>query len=510
MELVFENELELDFSNPEVKHNMESAIANFPKGEKYPLLINGEKIFTEELITSINPGKKIEILGYASSADLSQAEEAIQAAKEAFKTWKNTIAEERISLAQKVIELIQRERYNLNAVMIEESGKNWGESDGELCEAIDFINAYCLGLLELEKGIPLLHAVDEETSTAYNPIGVGIVIPPWNFPLSLLVGMTMGALITGNTVVAKPASDTPIVAWKFVELLMEAGYPKGVINFITGSGGKIGNYLVEHPETRFINFTGSKKVGLGINKAAAETSVNWIKRIVAEMGGKNAIIVDDSSDVKKAAIGVAQSAFFFQGQKCSACSRAIVHEAVYDEFISEIKKFTETLVSGMGREDASIGPVINKGAYDSIVKYIEIGRGEGTVIQGGTYDDSEGFYIAPTIIADIKHGDRISTEEIFGPVLAVIKVKNFEEALKIANDTEYGLTGAIYSGDEEHLQRAINEFNVGNLYLNRKSTGAVVYQHPFGGYNMSGTAAKTGTTDYLHNFVQMKSIARKQ
>lgn len=506
--MIFKNEPELDFSKPEIKEKLLKAFEEFKKGEKYPLLINGEKIFKEKTITSVNPGKKEEIIGYASSADIEDAEAAIQAAKEAFKTWRFTPVDERIELAQKVNEIIQRERYNLNAIMIEESGKNFGESDGEICEAIDFINEYCIGMKELEKGLPLLHAENEETSAVYTPIGIGVVIPPWNFPFSLLVGMTMGALITGNVVIAKPASDAPVTAWKFFEMLEEAGYPAGVINFITGSGGTIGNYLVEHPETRFVNFTGSKKVGLGINKAAAETSSKWIKRIVAEMGGKNAIIVDETADVEKAAIGVAQSAFFYQGQKCSACSRAIIHEKIYDEFIEKLVDFTSKLESGLGRDNKAVGPVISKNAYDGIVKYIEIGRKEGNIILGGTYDDTEGFYIQPTIITDIEHGDVISKEEIFGPVLAVIKAKSFDEAMEIANDTEYGLTGSVYSNDEDHLTRARDEFNVGNLYFNRKSTGAVVQQHPFGGYNMSGTAAKTGTIDYLHNFLQMKSVAR--
>lgn len=508
LELIFKNEPGLDFSNPDVKQKMESAFANLKKGEKYPLLINGEKKITDESIVSINPGKKSEVIGYASVAEVSDADAAIQAAKEAFATWRLSSVETRVELAQKVIELLQRERYNMNAIMIEESGKNWGEADGEICETIDFINAYCIGAQHLDKGIPLLNAEGEQTSAFYIPIGIGVIIPPWNFPLALMAGMIMGALTTGNTVVVKPASDTPVVAWKFIEILEEAGYPAGVVNFLTGSGGTMGSYLVEHPETRFINFTGSKEVGLGINTAAANTSVKWIKRIVAEMGGKNAIIVDSSANLDEAAKGVASAAFFFQGQKCSACSRALVHEDVYDEFVEKLVAFTKTIEMGLGKDDMPMGPVISQRAFDGITNYIEIGRSEGTVVYGGKYDDTEGFYIEPTIIKDIVHGDRISVEEIFGPVVAVIKTKSFEEAMTIANDTEYGLTGSVYTSNEEQIKIARDDFHVGNLYFNRRSTGAVVMQHPFGGYNMSGTAAKSGTTDYLYNFVQMKSVTR--
>lgn len=505
--LKFKNEVELNFQDKNVKEKMIQAFSNFKKGEKYPLIIKGEKRFTEDEIKSINPGEKTEIIGHVSMADIKDAEDAIQSAKKAFKSWRFTSAEKRIEFAQKVIEIIQRERYNLNAVIVEESGKNWGEADGEVCETIDFINAYCIGAGEIEKGLELANIPREETSASYVPIGVGVVISPWNFPLALMAGMTMSAIITGNTVVIKPASLTPVIAYKFVEILEEAGLPKGVVNLVFGPGEKIGNYLVEHPDTRFINFTGSKDAGLDINKRAAETSIKWIKRIVSEMGGKNAIIVDKSADLEKASEGIAQSAFFLQGQKCSACSRTLVHEDVYEEFLDELVNYTEKIDMGLGRDNITMGPVSSQAAYSKITEYIEVGRNEGTVSFGGTYDDSKGFYIQPTIIKDIKHGDRISVEEIFGPVLAVIKVSSFEEALEIANDTEYGLTGSVYTRDEENMDKARKEFNVGNLYFNRKSTGAVVQQHPFGGYDMSGTAAKTGTTDYLYNFIQMKSIA---
>lgn len=509
MKIVFKNEKELNFQDESIRKNMVRAFSDLEKGEKLPLLIGGEKRFTDEEIVSVNPGKKSEILGYTSKASVKDAEDAMNAANSAFNAWRFAPAAERIKLAQKVIEIMQRERYKINAIMIEESGKNWGEADGEVCETIDFINAYSVGVQELEKGVKLQDVHAEKIQAVYTPIGVGVIISPWNFPLALMAGMVISAIITGNTVVVKPASQTPLTAYKFIEILEEAGFPKGVVNLVFGNGSEIGNYLVEHTETRFINFTGSKDVGLNINKRAAQTSNKWIKRIVSEMGGKNAIIVDKSADISKAAEGVAISAFHFQGQKCSACSRAIVHEDVYEEFLDKLVEYTEKIEMGLGKDNITMGPVISQSAYNSITKYIEVGRSEGSIVYGGTYDDSEGFFIKPTIIRDINHGDRISVEEIFGPVLAVIKVPSFDKALKVANDTEYGLAGSVFSLDENNLNRAKDEFLVGNLYLNRKSTGAVVQQHPFGGYNMSGTAAKSGTTDYLYNFIQMKSIARR-
>ena len=322
--------------------------------------------------------------------------------------------------------------------------------------------------------------------------------------------MVVSAVITGNTIVCKPSSDTPIVAYKFIELCEKAGFPAGVINFIPGSGSVIGDFIVQHPLTRFVNFTGSKEVGLRINQKAAQVSEGqiWIKRVVAEMGGKNAIIVDSSADLKRAAAGIANSAFSFQGQKCSACSRAVVLSDVYDVFVEEIIACAKVLKEhqGSGRDDFPMGPVINQSAFNRISGYIETARKEGMIAFGGNYDDSKGFYIEPTVVCDITKDAVIAKEEIFGPVLAVIRANSFDEALEIANSTEYGLTGSVYTEDRTHIQKAKAEFHVGNLYFNRKSTGAVVLQPPFGGFNMSGTDAKTGTKDYLTNFLNLKSV----
>lgn len=507
----FKNAAELDFTLEENKQKMEEAFrqVDAEKGAVYPLIIGGERIQTEDRITSISPADK-GVLGYACTCSREMAEKAIVTANEAFKTWSMVPAEERIRCLKKLAMLIDENRFILDAWNVEESGKNWGEADGELCEQLDFINSYAMHMAELDKGLELVDT-DEFNKCVYIPIGVGVALPPWNFPFSLFGNMVVSAVVTGNTIVCKPSSDTPIVAYKFVELCEKAGVPAGVVNYIPGRGSEIGDYLVEHPLTRFLNFTGSKAVGCRINEHAAKISdgQKWIKRVVAEMGGKNAIIVDSSANVKKAAQGIVNSAFTFQGQKCSACSRAIVMEDVYDELVDAVVECAKALKEdqGSGRSNAAMGPVINQGAYDSITNYIEIGRKEGTVVYGGNYSDEKGYFIEPTVIRDIKRDARIANEEIFGPVLAVIKVSSFDEALDIANQTEYGLTGSVYSENRENIRKAKVGFHVGNLYFNRKSTAAVVLQHPFGGFNMSGTDAKTGTSDYLTNFLNLKSIS---
>lgn len=506
----FKNAVELDFSIEENKKKMEEAFAKIDaeKGSVYPLIIGGERIVTEKKIASVDPATK-EVVGYACSCSRELADKAIRVANDAYKSWSQTSVDERIRTLRKLAQLLIENRYELNAWNVIESGKNWGEADGELCEQLDFINSYVMHIKTLSHGIELV-PTDEHTKCTYIPIGVGVALSPWNFPVSLFGGMIVAAVITGNTIVCKPSSDAPIVAYKFVELCEKAGMPAGVVNYIPGSGSDIGDYVVEHPLTRFINFTGSKAVGCRINEHAAKIAPGqkWLKRVVAEMGGKNAIIVDSSANIKKAAAGVASSAFTFQGQKCSACSRAIVLADVYDEFVDAVVACAKEMQQsqGSGRSNANLGPVVNAGAYKKITDYIEIGRSEGTVVYGGTYSDEEGYYVNPTVIRDIKRDARIANEEIFGPVLAVIKVDSFDEALDVANQTEYGLTGSLYSETREHVIRAKREFHVGNLYFNRKSTAAVVLQHPFGGFNMSGTDAKTGTPNYLINFMNLKSI----
>jgi 1-pyrroline-5-carboxylate dehydrogenase len=407
-----------------------------------------------------------------------------------------------------------RERkHEMSAWMIYEVAKTWAEADGDTAEAIDFLEFYGREMLRYAGDQPLVKLPGEDNRLDYIPIGVGCVIPPWNFPLAIMAGMTAAAIVTGNTVVLKPSSDAPTIAYKFFELLKEAGLPAGVVNFLPGSGAEVGDVVVDHPLTRFIAFTGSKEIGLRINERAAKAQPGqlWIKRVVAEMGGKDAIIVDADTDLDEAATGVVQSAFGFQGQKCSACSRAIIHTDVYDSMLEKIAARTEKITAGDPTDlSTNMSAVINQKAFKTINDYIDKGKSEGgRILAGGSADGEQGFFIEPTVIADVKAGDTIEQEEIFGPVLAVIRAKDFDDALNIANGTQYGLTGAVYTNDPEKLERARNEFHVGNLYLNRKCTGALVGVHPFGGFNMSGTDSKAGGRDYLLLFMQAKLSSAK-
>jgi 1-pyrroline-5-carboxylate dehydrogenase len=359
---------------------------------------------------------------------------------------------------------------------------------------------------------PLTHIEGEDNELVYIPLGVGAVIPPWNFPCAITVGMTSAAFVSGNTVVLKPASTSPAIAAQFVRVLEEVGLPAGVVNFLPGSGSIIGDALIENPTVRFIAFTGSRDVGLRINNLAAhhQKGQRWIKRTILEMGGKDAVVVDETADLNEAANGIVASAFGFQGQKCSAGSRAIIVEQVYDRVLQKVIEKTRQLTMGdVTQPETSIGPVVDENAMKKITEYIEIGKGEGRLVTGGEHH-GPGYFIEPTIIADVKPHARIAQEEIFGPVLAVIKAQDFDDALHIANDTEYGLTGSLYSQDEQRIARAKEEFHVGNLYFNRKCTGALVGVHPFGGFNMSGTDSKAGGRDYLLLFTQAKAISAKK
>jgi len=409
---------------------------------------------------------------------------------------------------------MRKRKFELAGWMVYETGKNWAEADGDVAEAIDFMEFYAREVLRYNKGIKLVKIKGESNYQHYIPLGVGVVIPPWNFPLAILTGMTTAAFVTGNTVVLKPSSDSPVIASKFMELLEEAELPPGVVNFLPGSGGLVGDILVSHPLTRFVSFTGSREVGLRINELAAKSQPGqkWIKRVAAEMGGKDAIVVDDElKSMEEAAAGVITSAFGYQGQKCSACSRVIVSEKIYDKFVDLLVDKASALKVGPAEENPGMAAVINKRSEDNILNYIQKGVSEGGRIAfGGGKAGGNGYFIQPTIIAEVKPSDTIAQEEIFGPVLAVIKAKDFDEGLQIANNTEYGLTGAAYSKNKKKLKKAAEEFFVGNLYLNRKCTGALVGVHPFGGFNMSGTCSKAGGFDYLLLFMQTKVVAEKK
>ncbi|MGH9880462.1 MAG: L-glutamate gamma-semialdehyde dehydrogenase [Pyrinomonadaceae bacterium] len=511
----FRNEPFTDFSKDENAQAMREAIEKVKGqlGREYPLVIGGERITTESKFDSINPANRTEVVGRFQKATRDLANQAVETAHKTFQTWKNTSAEERAEIVFRVAAILRERKHEMSAWMIHEVGKSWAEADGDTAEAIDFCEFYAREMLRYGAPQPLTHVQGEENALEYIPLGVGTVIPPWNFPLAIMAGMTAASFVTGNTVVLKPSSDAPAIAYKFFEILEEAGLPAGVVNFMTGSGAEVGDVIVDHPKTRYIAFTGSKEVGLRINERAAKVHDGqiWIKRVVAEMGGKDAIIVADDADLDEAATGVVQSAFGFQGQKCSACSRAIIDARVYEPMLEKIVARTEKIKVGDPTESSTtMSAVINQKAFKTINDYVEKGKAEGgRVIAGGGADGEQGFFIEPTVIADVKPGATIEQEEIFGPVLAVIKANDFDDALKIANDTQYGLTGAVYSGDESKLERARREFHVGNLYLNRKCTGALVGVHPFGGFNMSGTDSKAGGRDYLLLFLQAKVSAEK-
>lgn len=510
----FKNEALTDFSDKKNKKDLEKALSKVESelGKEYDLLINGEHIKTEDKMKSINPSTVDEVVGVFQKATPELANKAIESAYSAFQTWKNVPAQKRAGYLFKAAAIMRKRKHEFSAWMVFETGKNWVEADADVAEAIDFLEFYGREAIRYSKGPKLVKIKGEVNEQQYIPLGVGLVIPPWNFPLAILTGMTTAAIVSGNTVVLKPSSDSPTIAVKFVELMEEIKLPAGVLNFVTGSGSVIGDLLVSHPLIRFISFTGSKEVGLRINELAAkhQPGQKWIKRVAAEMGGKDSILVDDEIySIDDAVAGVVASAFGFQGQKCSACSRVIVSEKIYDKFLSKLVDKAKTLSVGQSKNNPNMGPVINTKAQGTILNYIDKGIQEGGKLMLGGSRIEGGAYVQPTIIADVKPEDTISQEEIFGPVLAVIKCKDFEDGLRIANNTEYGLTGAVYTKNKKKLKKASNEFFVGNLYLNRKCTGALVGVHPFGGFNMSGTCSKAGGFDYLSLFMQSKVVAEK-
>ena len=511
----FANEPLTDFTNPENARQMRAAIEKVrgELGREYDLVIGGKRVKTSDKIKSINPAKPSQVVGIHQKAGKEHVEPAMQAAQAAFARWSQTSVEERAALLFRVGDMLRERKFEFCAWLTFEVSKNWAEADGDIAETIDFCEYYAREALRLSKTELPVQMAGERDTLLYVPLGVGAVIPPWNFPCAIMAGMTLASIVSGNTVILKPSSDSPTIAAKFVELLQEAGMPDGVVNFCPGAGGSFGDAIVAHPKTRYIAFTGSREVGLHINKVAANHAPGqiWIKRTVLEMGGKDAIIVDADADLDAAVEGVASAAFGFQGQKCSACSRAIIDEKIYDKFLEKLKPRVEKITVGDPAENTNMGAVINEGSMKDILGYIEQGKKDGRIITGGGRDTKagEGYFIQPTVIADIQPKSKLEQEEIFGPVLAVIKAKNFDHAMEIANDTEFGLTGAVYTTSQQKIDRAIREFHVGNLYINRKCTGATVGCHPFGGFNMSGTDSKSGGPDYLYLFTQGKAVGEK-
>jgi len=505
----------VNFAEAEPRQRMIAALKDVrgQLAQKYPLRIGDKKIETDKRIDSIMPAASKTVVGHVAKATRDHAEQALQTARKTFPIWSRVEPAARAKIVIRAAAIMRRRIYEMSAWMCFEESKSWIEAYADTCEAIDFLEFYGREMTRLGGPQPVTPFPGEDNELRYVPLGVGIVIPPWNFPLAITCGMTSASLVTGNTVVLKPASTAPVIAAKLCEVFEEAGLPPGVLNYCPGSGGEIGDYLVEHPQTRFVSFTGSMAVGLGIFEKCGRVAQGqiWLKRAILEMGGKDCIVVDETADLDAAAEGAVASAFGFQGQKCSACSRLIVHQDVYDDLLERVVARAKKLNVGdtTSEENVYMGAVIDENAYKSIHGYIDVGKKEGRAVLAGTPVPAGGYFVPPTIIADVDRNARLAQEEVFGPVLAVIKARDFDDGLAIANGTIYGLTGALYSRDRMRLERARHEFHVGNLYFNRKCTGALVDVQPFGGFNMSGTDSKAGGRDYLLLFMQGKSITER-
>ncbi|MEG3438363.1 L-glutamate gamma-semialdehyde dehydrogenase [Pannus brasiliensis CCIBt3594] len=506
----FPNAPDTDYANDELREKGRKAL-DFVKnslGKTYLPLINGEYVSTETVIDSVNPCNPIEIVGKIGLLSIEQAETAIEAAKKAFPAWKKTPVRERAGILRKAATLMENRRHELSAWICLEVGKVIQQADMEVSEAIDFCRYYADEMERLDAG----HNFDvsgENNRYIYQPRGIALVISPWNFPLAIAVGMTVAALVAGNCTLLKPAETSTVIAAKFAEILVEAGIPKGVFQFIPGKGSQVGAHIVKHPDIHLIAFTGSREVGCRIYADAALVAPGQkhLKRVIAEMGGKNAIIVDESADLDQAVVGAVKSAFGYTGQKCSACSRIVVLDPVYDAFVDRFVEATKSLnIGATDLPGTEVGPVIDDKAQARIREYIETGKQEAEVALEMPIPET-GYFVSPTVFKNVPPSAAIASEEIFGPVVAITRVKNFEEALAVANGTDYALTGGLYSRTPAHINRAIEEFEVGNLYINRSITGAIVSRQPFGGFKMSGVGSKAGGPDYLLQFLEPRHVS---
>lgn len=505
----FPNAADTDYANAQQRQKAFEALQTVRQqlGKTYLPLINGEYVNTLETVDSVNPSHYSEVVGKIGMISIEQAENAIRAAKAAFPAWRKTPVRVRAGVLRKAAEIMEQRRHELVAWMILEAGKTLRQADPEVSEAIDFCRYYADEMERLAVGYN--YDIPGETNRYhYQPRGISVVISPWNFPLAIPVGMTVASLVTGNCTLLKPAAVTSVIAAKITEILVEAGVPPGVFQFVPGKGSTVGTYMVKHPEVHTIVFTGSVEVGCQIYAEAAmlEPGQKHLKRVIAEMGGKNAIIVDESADLDQAVAGVVASAFGYSGQKCSACSRAIVLAPVYDAFVHRLVEATRSLNIGPGEVPSTqVGPVIDGHAQARIREYIAQGKREATLALEMPSPE-HGYFVGPVIFTDVKPDAVIAQEEIFGPVLAVMQAKDFSAALDMANGTNYALTGGLYSRTPSHIDRAKAEFEVGNLYINRGITGAIVSRQPFGGFKLSGVGSKAGGPDYLLQFLEPRSI----
>jgi len=509
----FRNEPLTDFASEAARREMQEALRSVGAelGREFPLLTGGRAVRTEKTFRSINPSQADQTVAVLHQAGPGEVEAAVQAALGAYDSWRWVPAEERSALLMRAAHNLRRRRLRAAAWLCYEVGKNWAEADADIAEAIDFIEYNAREILRYAAGRPLPPAPGEMGEYQYIPLGVVAVISPWNFPVAIPAGMALAAIVSGNTVVMKPASDSAASAYLIAGVLTEAGLPPGVLNIVTGSGAVVGEALATHSKVRMIAFTGSREVGTHLFELAAHTPPGqiWLKRIIAEMGGKNAIIVDDEASVEEAVAGVVAAGYGYQGQKCSAGSRVVATPRIYGQVVEMVAERARQLEVGPAPENFPAGPVINAAAERKILDYVEVGKREGRLAAGGGRVREGGYYVAPTVFVDVPADARIAQEEIFGPVVAAIPARDFDEALRIANGTAFGLTGSVYSLNPEKLARARREFMCGNLYLNRRCTGALVGSHPFGGFNMSGTDSKAGGPDYLLNFLQAKAVSHK-
>ena len=498
-----------DFAQEEHRNMFTAALAGVQEqlGRVYLPLVNGEYVNTQELIDSVNPANFSEVVGRVGLISVAQAEEAMQAAKAAFPGWRQTPVPERARIVRKAADLMELRRSELAAWIVFEVGKVVKEADAEVSEAIDFCLYYAQEMERLDKGVNY-DVAGETNRYIYQPRGIAVVISPWNFPLAIACGMTVAALVAGNCTLLKPAETSSVITAKFTEILVDAGIPQGVFQYLPGKGSQVGAYLVNHPDTHIIAFTGSQEVGCRIYAEAAtlKPGQKHMKRVIAEMGGKNAIIVDESADLDQAVVGVVQSAFGYSGQKCSACSRVIVLEPIYDTFVQRLVAATKSLNIGATElPSTQVGPVIDAQARDRILAYIATGKTQAQVALEMTAP-TQGYYIGPVIFSEVPPDATIAQQEIFGPVLAVIKVKDFNQALAVANSTNYALTGGLYSRTPSHIQQAQTDLEVGNIYINRNITGAIVARQPFGGFKLSGVGSKAGGPDYLLQFLEPRTV----
>jgi 1-pyrroline-5-carboxylate dehydrogenase len=510
----YKNEEYLDWSDEENVEKMRAALKEVGDelGRSYPAIIGGKPVETDGEISSVNPANPSQVVGRTGRATEREANMALETATKAFETWSRTAPEARARIMLRAAAIMRRRKFEMLAWEVYEGGKPWAEADAQVAEAVDFLEYYAREMLRLKDGVEIYAVPGEESRYFYQPMGVGVVIAPWNFPTAILTGMSSAALVTGNTVIMKPSEFTSVIGAKVAEVFEEAGLPEGVLNFLPGYGSEVGDYLVQDPRTRFISFTGSVKTGLRINEMAAKQieKQRWIKRCIVETGGKDAMIIDDSDDPDDAASDIVTSAYGNAGQKCSAASRAILHADMYDEVLSRVVEKAQALKVGVPDDpEVYMGPVISEPQFEKVSGYIETGKDEGERLLGDDPGDPErGYFITPTIFG-VDPEARVAQEEIFGPVLSAIKARDFEEALSIANDTPYGLTGGVYSKNREHLERARREFRAGNVYFNRGITGALVGVQPFGGFGMSGTDSKAGGPDYLPLHMLAKTVIER-